>query len=295
MLVVPGDSEGHFYAIGARRKIDFDARLPAAGVEVYEVDQRREIACAVPATWPETWPCLATLVRIKQTPPVQGMNGTAHVLGIDEEMTVGSFTLRVLTAGSLAFSIRLAERDSGTFVDDDGNIHEPNIEAIATAGITNGCNPPDNDLFCPDRDVSRAEMAAFLIRGMGLENSLLPYQGTFADVPAGLWYTPYVETLAAQGVTIGYLDGTYRPDTTVSRAEMAVFLVRAFVSDAIPSATGIFSDVAQNAWYADEAEKIYADGITLGCKTDPLSYCPLGAVQRDEMASFLARALGIGS
>ncbi|MFV1962129.1 MAG: S-layer homology domain-containing protein, partial [Acidimicrobiia bacterium] len=295
MLIIPGDSEGHFYAIGARRKVDFDSKLPAAGVEVYEVDQRREIACAIPAEWPATWPCFATLVRIKQTPPVQGMNGTAHVLGIDEEMTVGGFTLRVLSAGTSAFSVRVAERDSGTFIDDDGNIHEPNIEAIAAAGITNGCNPPDNDRFCPDRDVSRGEMAAFLIRAMGLEDFLLPYQGTFSDIPAGLWYTPYVETLAAQGVTTGYLDGTYRADSTVSRAEMAVFLVRAFVSGAIPSAQGIFADVPQTAWYADEAEKIYADGISLGCNSDPLSYCPLDAVRRDSMASFLARALGIGS
>jgi hypothetical protein len=295
MLVVPGDSEGHFYVIGARRKVSFDARLPTAGVEVYEVDQRREVACSIPAQWPETWPCFATLVRIKQQPPVQGSAGTAHVLGIDEEMTVGGFTLRVLSAGTSAFSVRLAERDSGTFVDDDGNIHEPNIEAIAAAGITNGCNPPDNDRFCPDRDVSRAEMAAFLIRAMGLDDFLLSYQGTFSDVPQGPWYTPYVETLAAQGVTIGYVDGTYRPDNTVSRAEMAVFLVRAFPSGTTPPAQGIFVDVPASDWYAAEAEQIYADGITLGCSINPLNYCPLDPVERDEMASFLARALGIGS
>jgi len=104
-----------------------------------------------------------------------------------------------------------------------------------------------------------------------------------------------VETLAAQGVTIGYTDGTYRPNAIVSRAEMAVFLARAFVSNAIPPAVGVFADVPTTAWYADQAEKIYADGITLGCTTTPLSYCPLDTVQRDEMGSFLARALGIDS
>ena len=295
LLIVPGDAEGHFYAIGARRKISFDARLTVAGVEIYEIDQRREIACTIPAQWPGTWPCFATIVRVKQNPPVVGNGGTAHVLGIDEEMTVGGFTLRVLSASTSAFSVRLSERDSGTFTDDDGNIHEPNIEAIAAAGITNGCNPPVNDHFCPDRDVTRAEMAAFLIRAMGLEGFLLPYQGTFSDVAAGQWYTGYVETLAAQGVTIGYTDGTYRPNAIVSRAEMAVFLARAFVSNAIPPAVGVFADVPTTAWYADQAEKIYADGITLGCTTTPLSYCPLDTVQRDEMGSFLARALGIDS
>jgi hypothetical protein len=39
----------------------------------------------------------------------------------------------------------------GTFSDDDGNIHEADIDAIATAGITRGCNPPANTHFCPDQ------------------------------------------------------------------------------------------------------------------------------------------------
>lgn len=295
MIVIPGESEGHFYVIGARRRVDFDAKLPVAGVEVYEVDQRREVACFIPAEWPQTWPCFATLIRIKQIPPVDGMTGTDHVLGIDEEMSVGGFTLRVLAASTSAFSVRVAERDSGTFVDDDGNIHEPNIEAIAAAGITKGCNPPDNDRFCPDRPVSRSEMAAFLIRAMGLENQLVPYQGTFSDVPQGQWYTAYVETLAANGVTTGYADGTYRPERPVIRAEMAVFLVRAFNTATVPPAIGIFDDVPPTDWYAPQAEQIYSDGITQGCRTNPLSYCPNDQVLRDQMASFLAKALGIGS
>jgi hypothetical protein len=295
LLVVPGDSEGHFYAVGARRKTSFDSKLPVAGVEVYEIDQRREVVCTIPAAWPETWPCFATLVRIKQNPPVEGMTGTAHVLGIDEEMTMGGFTLRVLTAGSSSFSVRLAERDSGTFVDDDGNLHEPNIEAIAAAGITKGCNPPDNDRFCPSQTVTRAEMAAFLVRAMGFEDFLVPYRGTFPDVAEGQWYTGYVETLADLGVTTGYTDGTYRPNGTVTRAEMAVFLTRAFSTVTPPTAQGIFTDVPAGAWYADAAEQIFADGITKGCKTTPLGYCPDALVSRDQMASFLARALGIGA
>lgn len=295
MLVIPGDTEGHFYAIGARRKADYDSRLPVAGVEVYEIDQRREVACAIPPAWPQTWPCFATLVRVKQTPAVEGFTGTAHVLSIDEEVAVGGFTVRVVAAGTSAFSVRVSERESGTFVDDDGNLHEPNIEAIAAAGITKGCNPPVNDRFCPSRTVTRAEMAAFLVRAMGLEDLLIPYQGTFPDLPAGLWYTPYVETLASVGVTTGYADGTYRPDNTVTRAEMSVFLVRAFNLQPLQPASGLFSDVPAAAWYADEAERIYSDGITQGCKTTPLSYCPDSNVPRDQMASFIARALGIDS
>lgn len=50
----------------------------------------------------------------------------------------------------------------GTFSDDNGNIHEGSIEAIAEAGITKGCNPPIDDRYCPNDEVSKAEMAAFL-------------------------------------------------------------------------------------------------------------------------------------
>ena len=53
---------------------------------------------------------------------------------------------------------------SDLFSDDDGNVHETAIDVLATVGVTRGCNPPANDLFCPDRLISRGEMAAFLAR-----------------------------------------------------------------------------------------------------------------------------------
>ena len=56
----------------------------------------------------------------------------------------------------------------GSFVDDDGNVHEGSIEAIAAAGITFGCDPPANDRYCPDQIVNRGQMAAFLARALDL-------------------------------------------------------------------------------------------------------------------------------
>jgi len=54
------------------------------------------------------------------------------------------------------------------FVDDDNSIFESDIEKLAAAGITAGCNPPDNDRFCPDNHVTRRQMAAFLARALDL-------------------------------------------------------------------------------------------------------------------------------
>ncbi len=53
-----------------------------------------------------------------------------------------------------------------TFVDDDASIFQADIERLAAAGITKGCNPPTNDRFCPDSNVTRGQMAAFLHRAL---------------------------------------------------------------------------------------------------------------------------------
>lgn len=53
------------------------------------------------------------------------------------------------------------------FIDDDLSIIEADIDRFATAGITKGCNPPDNDRFCPTSFVTRGQTAAFLFRALG--------------------------------------------------------------------------------------------------------------------------------
>jgi hypothetical protein len=53
------------------------------------------------------------------------------------------------------------------FVDDDGSVFEADIEWLGATGITKGCNPPDNDRFCPSSTVTRAQMASFLVRALG--------------------------------------------------------------------------------------------------------------------------------
>jgi hypothetical protein len=52
------------------------------------------------------------------------------------------------------------------FEDDNGSEFELDIAKLATAGVTLGCNPPDNDQFCPDQPMTRAEMATFLMRAL---------------------------------------------------------------------------------------------------------------------------------
>jgi trimeric autotransporter adhesin len=103
------------------------------------------------------------------------------------------------------------------------------IDLIAADGLTNGCSasPP---LFCPSAQLSRAEMAVFLLRARhGGGYTPPPATGTvFADVPASYWAAPWIEQLAAEGITNGCAAGSYCPGSAVTRAETAVFLTRTF-------------------------------------------------------------------
>ena len=70
-----------------------------------------------------------------------------------------------------AFLVRaLGYTDDGggnLFTDDDTSVFEGDIDRLGTAGVTKGCNPPVNDQFCPNSNVTRGQMAAFLHRALG--------------------------------------------------------------------------------------------------------------------------------
>lgn len=114
-----------------------------------------------------------------------------------------------------------ASDPGGTFWDDDGNVHEASIEAIVAARITFGCGP---DVFCPDRHVTRAEMAAFLARTLDLADG----PDRFVD-DDGSPFESKINALAASGITVGCNRSGDRfcPDDPVRRDQMATFLRRA--------------------------------------------------------------------
>ncbi len=177
----------------------------------------------------------------------------------------------------------------GIFTDDNDSVHAANIDQIARLGITLGCNPPDNTEFCPDRDVTRGEMAAFLVRSLGLPSTSTDY---FPD-DSGSTFEGDINALAEAGITTGRSDGTYGPNDLLTRGEMAAFMNRAFVD--APGAGDTFTDDDNSIFEAD-IEAIAAAGITLGCNPPTNDqFCPDRNLIRAEMATFLARALGIGS
>jgi ELWxxDGT repeat protein len=116
----------------------------------------------------------------------------------------------------------------------------------------------------------------------------------FEDVPQSYWAWPYVEALAENNLTTGCGGGLYCPARAVSRAEMAVFVLRiAHGNTYVPPdvATTRFADVPAGHWATDWIEQLAVEGITSGCNVSPPLYCPDSATSRDQMAVFLLRAL----
>jgi hypothetical protein len=178
----------------------------------------------------------------------------------------------------------------GTFVDDNGNVHEGNIEAIAAEGITLGCNPPTNDRYCPTNAVTRGQMAAFLNRAFEFPASDVDY---FTD-DDGTTFENDINAIAKAGITNGCnppANDHFCPSGEVNRGQMAAFLNRTF---RYPEATiDYFTDDNTSIFEAD-INAIAKAGITLGCNPpDNDKYCPSGIVRRDQMASFLARAMDL--
>ncbi len=174
----------------------------------------------------------------------------------------------------------------GTFTDDDGNIHEGFIEAIAAAGVTQGCDA-SGTLYCPGRLVTRGQMASFLARALGLAPSAVDF---FADDDTSA-HEASINSIAAAGITLGLPDGSFDPGGTVSRAQMASFLARGIPGLAAATQDHFGDD--DGTTHEANINLVAENGITLGCDAAGLLYCPLQRVRRDHMASFIGRALGL--
>ncbi len=167
-----------------------------------------------------------------------------------------------------------------------GSEFEDDALWLAGSGITSGCNPPFGDLFCPDDVVTRGQMAAFLVRGLGLAAGSVQFDDTVDSV-----FAADISALAAAGITRGCdppVNDSFCPDDVVTRGQMAAFLVRGL---GLAAGSVQFDDTADSVFAAD-ISALAAAGITRGCDPpDNDSFCPDDVVTRGQMAAFLRRGL----
>jgi hypothetical protein len=164
------------------------------------------------------------------------------------------------------------------------------VERLFSNGITAGCGSGN---YCPNTTLTRAEMAVFLLvseHGAGYNPP--PATGTvFNDVPANAFAAAFIEQLAAESITAGCGGGNYCPNSVITHAEMAVFLLRARYGSTYvpPAATGyMFGDVPANHWAAKWIEDAANKGFSYGQhECAPGNFCPAAQVTRAEMAIML--------
>ncbi len=107
----------------------------------------------------------------------------------------------------------------------------------------------------PDKTITRAEAAVMFYNLLDEKNG---YINTFTDVPENQWYSEAVITLAGMGVVNGYLDGTFRPDAPITRAEFVTIAVN--FAKAGNGTYCSFADVSQDMWYYGAVAKASEKG-----------------------------------
>ncbi len=174
-----------------------------------------------------------------------------------------------------------------------GHLFFDHVLWLATSGITYGCNPPGNTMFCPSEFVTRGQMAAFIVRARGFT------AGTGSDLfidDDGSVFEVSIDRLGTAGITKGCnppLNDRFCPDSNVTRGQMAAFMVRAF---ALP-------DLGQDDLFVDDNGSIFessidvlgAVGVSKGCNPPANDeFCPNDYVTREQMAAFISRAVAYG-
>jgi trimeric autotransporter adhesin len=167
------------------------------------------------------------------------------------------------------------------------------VDLLAQYGITAGCATDD---FCATEAVTRAEMAIFMVRAVyGGDNftaSTTPY---FTDVQPGGFGFQWIQKLHELGITSGCAAGMYCPNDSVTRDEMAIFIMRVRLGLALAgsnptftySSTPWFTDVPTTDFAFPWVQRMKEENITSGCTAT--TYCPDDPVMRGEMAIFIMR------
>jgi hypothetical protein len=161
------------------------------------------------------------------------------------------------------------------------------IQFFGQTGITSGCGGGN---FCPDSPVTREAMAAFLMRGVKATAWTPPAAtGVFTDVPGGSPFAPWIEALRNESITSGCTATTYCPTSSVTRGQMAVFLLRASCGPTYTPGprSQAFGDVPTGHPFFAFVNKLASLGVTTGCGGG--NFCVDAPVTRGQMAVFVER------
>lgn len=176
-----------------------------------------------------------------------------------------------------------------SFKDLAGSVHQASVGCVAWWEVASG---KTTDTYDPNGTMTRAQLASFVARELVAAGLTLPEAppDAFTDDSTSV-HELRINQLAAIGVVNGRGAGLYAPGATVTRAEMATFLVRGHdqvASQPLPAGPDAFTDDNTSVHQAN-IDKVAAAGLAAGTSTSKFS--PKDPVLRGQMATFLARLL----
>lgn len=228
-------------------------------------------------------------IRVSGTSGVTSSDSAATLSGLEPGRPYLFEVLARDWAGNWSEPLIHTLNTAREFKDAIDHLFYPDILWMSGTNITRGCNPPANDRFCPDDQVTRGQMAAFLSRALGLTAD---DQREFVDVQSGSVFADDIGQLATAGITRGCnppANDRFCPDDPVTRAQMAAFVVRALelVANEHPG----YRDVPIESTFVDDIGRLATVGITRGCNPPANDrYCPEDPITRGQLAAFLRRA-----
>jgi hypothetical protein len=182
-----------------------------------------------------------------------------------------------------------------SFDDMAGHWAEATVNNMGSRLVVNGGG---NGRFNPDADITRAEFAAIVVRGLGLRAE--PENVPFADVISSEWYAGFVATAADFGLIAGYEDGSFRPQNKITRQEAMTMMDRAMQvtglkeqleeNGRLTNALASFEDADDVAAWAKEGANLSVASKVMNGRTMELLK-PQASITRAEVATIVQRLL----
>ncbi len=218
----------------------------------------------------------ATLtVNVSAPTTTTGALDTVTVVGTDGAHTASAYVILLLQHHDFA------DLDPTNFA------YNP-VQHLTGKGAISGYS---DGTFRPSNTVTRAQFAKMLVAGMGWV-LVTPATPTFRDVPTSDWAFPYVETAVQHGALSGYSDGTFRPTSEITRAQLAKLIVVGRGWTVQPTVAH-FRDVPAGDWAFGYVETAVSNGVLTGYSDG--TYRPTAPATRAQVAKILSNGLVMNS
>jgi len=239
----------------------------------------RESEVVVDESWTDgTAPFTWTVNFGDGTPVVKGSSTDRRLVVRQLYAAEGSYTISVTVADSTGKTGSVSQ----TLTAANCNVPEEVYHHTFFIGYPDG-------MFKPERNVSRAEVAAALTRALGLGWS--DTQPSYPDVPATHWASGYIQIMTDEGIMEGDASGTFRPDAFITRAEAAAVLLRTLKVEPFHNLLlSSFNDVPATHWALGYIESMQKYGLITGYPDG--TYKPDAHILRSEFTAIADRALG---